>query len=275
MKTILTGLLVALVMLGAGMPVVLAQEEPGSPPTIIRFEVDLASITVPQAEAGDTEALFTWQTVGLGNDHRVALSAYQLNRWEPVTEPDETLPASGSYSVAIDHPLNFGPPTYLLTVLDAAGTALDQRALVIPYTAAAEEPAIENFSTAAQNLSLEAVTNRTARVTVGWRVTGRGPYTNLVFEQVLADGRAVPVELPRPNLWVPSSGEGQVAPVLPEPGQPVRLRLRLVDLANGETLDEMTLPPIPVSGRPAPVPTPRPGVPGEDVTSNQIGRAHV
>lgn len=254
------GLLALLVILFTAAGAASAQDGPPVPPTIIRFTCSLDAITMAETEAGDVEALFEWQTVGLTDTHRVVLSAYRLNGWVPVITADTILPASGSYGLAVQHPVTFGSPTYMLSVADAAGHVVDQRVIVIPYASTDDAPQIDNFSSSVQTLESGAVSSGAARVTVGWRVTNRQPYTNLVFEQVFADGRAVTVELPRSNLWVPSSGEGVVAPVLPGTGQPVRLRLRVVDLIDGTTLDERSLPPIPLVGA-LPTPTPLPTIP--------------
>jgi hypothetical protein len=76
------------------------------------------------------------------------------------------------------------------------------------------------------------------RINVSWEIANRTPTSNLVFEQVLPDGSSVNIELPRSNLWVSSTGSGSVRPVYPDGDDSVVLRLRLVDLATGETLSE-------------------------------------
>ena len=74
-----------------------------------------------------------------------------------------------------------------------------------------------------------------------WAVVNRPPNSNLIFDQILDGGRAVPVELPRAAFWIASEGTGTVAPVPPESGTLVRLRLRLVDVISGDVLDEADL----------------------------------
>jgi hypothetical protein len=67
----------------------------------------------------------------------------------------------------------------------------------------------------------------------------------VVFEQILADGSAVNIELPRENPWVNSVGDGVAAPVAPGgDATNIRLRVRLFDLLNGRVYDqrELTIP---------------------------------
>ena len=229
------------------------------PPTIISFTSDLPVIAPEAAEAGETTALLSWQTVGMTSSDRIELYAYRLNRWELLLPVDnEPLLADDRHVVTVQHPLNFGPPTYNLMIVDAAGAVLDQRVLMIPYDVPDNPPPVQiaQFHTDVQALDTLSVLTGTARVAVTWDVSHRPPTANLVFEQVLEGGRAESVELPRPNLWIPSMGQGVVAPVPPATGEPVRLRLRVVDMADGSTLAEQLLDPLPlVSIAPTPIPT--------------------
>jgi hypothetical protein len=258
---ILVAALSAMAFAGAGMaraavpaprpPEAAAQAETNLPPAIISFTSDLDKITLADAEAGQTSARLSWQTVGLAAGHRLLLQTLKLNAWVSLlTEDAAPLPASGSYDIVVEHPLNFGPPTYSLTIVDAQGNAYDQRLLIIPYDleAVTDPPRIESVAAEVQNLDATAIATGTARVGVSWKVVNRAPTANLRFEQVLEGGSTVPVELPRPNLWIPSAGSGVVAPVLPEPGQQVRLQVRVVDMEDGSTLAEQMLPPISVTG---------------------------
>jgi len=251
--------------LGAGLslelPAAAAQTGPAYPPTIIEFGIDVGSITLAEAEAGLTPARLSWRTVGMRPEHRLVLYAFRVNRWEPLVLPpgSEPLPATGEVSIVVEHPLTFGPPTYSLVLADAAGQMLDQRVLTVPYASDDEAPplSIDEFRADASELDAAALAARTVRVPVFWRVSGRQPYMHLIFEQVLETGDTVSVELPRLTLWVASQGEGVVAPLFTAVGQPVRLRLRMVDLRNGDTLATYPLPPIPVvTAARAPAPAP-------------------
>lgn len=104
---------------------------------------------------------------------------------------------------------------------------------------------ITSFTTSAASVTRGALANRTARVPVTWETENRPITANLVFEQIMPDGSAVNVELPRPIPYVASSGTGVAAPILPaQNAAQITLRVRLVSLINGEVLSErqLTLP---------------------------------
>lgn len=239
-------ILVALVLAvwaapGAGhIPGALAQGGEVRPPAIFLFESDLESVSVRALEAG-TSLELRWHIAHIGEGDQVLLDYYRINAWESIATAEDALPPVGSLSVQLSHPANFGPPTFRLTIVNAAGETLEERLLVVPYdtTAASEAPAaIAAFTTTTDDLSSEELAAGTARAEVAWEVVNRMPLTNLVFEQVLPDGSAQIIELPRENLWVASSGAGVVAPVLPEAGNRVTLRLRLLDVISGDAYAE-------------------------------------
>ncbi len=128
-----------------------------------------------------------------------------------------------------------------LHLLLALGVAL--LAGIVPALAAPPAqpavPQITTFTTGAAAVHRDALEARTARVPIAWAVENRPPTANLQFDQVLPDGDAINVELPRADLWVESAGEGVAAPILP-PGNPadITLRARLVDLESGEVYAE-------------------------------------
>lgn len=271
MKRTLLILAIITALLIGSIPALYAQDAPDLPPTIITFTSDVNTLTLAEAERGDVTANLRWEIIGVQRQqHTVRLDQYKINAWESLLEPNEaTLRATGRRAITIQQPNNFGPPTYRLAVTDAQGRILDQRLLVIDYDLeSVTEPArIVSFTANVTALDPTALANRTARVNLTWSVANRTPDTNLVFEQVLAGGSVVSVELPRPNIWIPSSGTGAVAPVLPAPGQPVRLRIRVVDMVSGDTLAENALDPIEVSGdaaQSAPVAPPEPPASEED-----------
>lgn len=114
------------------------------------------------------------------------------------------------------------------------------------------EPQITTFTTSATGVHRDALEARTARVSIAWAVENRPPTANLQFEQVLPDGDAINVELPRADLWVESAGTGVAAPILP-PGDPptITLRARLVDMESGEVYSEQQVTiPITTEGEP-------------------------
>ncbi len=230
------------------IPGLSARAQGAPPPTIIDFRADLPAIALAEAEAGETTTALSWQTVGVAAPYTLALEAWKLDAWVSLVPFGEALPTTGTMEVRVEHPLTFAPPTYRLTIQDARDAILDQQIVLIPYDEGVDAPpAFESVMAPVQSVSPSDLALGTARVPVVWEVTNRPPRTNLVFEQLVEDSLAVPVELPRANLWVPSRGEGVVAPVDPGVGQPVRLRVRLINLADGATLAGADLPPIPVA----------------------------
>jgi hypothetical protein len=220
-------------------------------PSIITLDSSVTSITVADAEAGNTVTTLTWHTAGMTDEYRLRLHYYLLDRWEPVFPQDSVpLEADGSREVVINHPLNFGPPTFLLSILQiSTNSVVDQRILTIPYdlSGAGAGPVIDTFQADVEEIDATALQDKTAQVLVSWKVTDRLPTSNLVVEQVLADGSAVSVELPRLNLWIPSDAQGPVAPIYEEGAEKVTLRLRIMDMVTMSVLVEQTLD-IPIAG---------------------------
>lgn len=229
----------------------LAQTSPSPdttlPPAIINFAADVGPVIIDALENREIKTRLTWSVVNLPPEYHITLQIYQLNEWGDVFS-DEILPASADREIIIEPPLSFAPPTYRLAILNQDDEVSEERILTIPFdqeTMSARNPEIEVFSSEVQNISAGDLAAHTARVNVTWRVKNRVPNSNIVFEQLLEDGSMMPVELARPFLWLPSSGTGVLAPGLPQqPEDPVRLRLRLVDMITGSTYDsaEMVLP---------------------------------
>ena len=237
-----------------------------NPPTIISFTADIESVSLEDAEEGTVTATLTWQTVGMTDDYDLVLHEYGLGSWIFLLDEEEKLPANGSREVTVHHPLHFRAPTFRLGVTDAERVSLLlEHTVSIPYEVEedAAKPQIESFTTTVDSVTADDLAYARREVPVTWEVSGRTPTSNLVFEQVLADGTTESVELPRVNLWISSSGEGAVAPDYPgNNARSVEVRLRLVDLVDDTTLDEETIT-IGVTGTlstPTPVPTNAPVV---------------
>lgn len=129
------------------------------------------------------------------------------------------------------------------------GQVLDEKTLTVPIGTSGgnggnpgARPSIIGFSACCTSVSADALANGTARIGVSWSAANRPLTSNLIFEQVLADGTIVNVELPRENPWVNSTGNGVTAPVLPGGNsKDVNLQLRLIDLLTGRVYDQRTI----------------------------------
>ncbi len=217
------------------------------PPFILTFQTDAYYVTVDAVETGQVTATLSWYVANYTPSYRLNLETYRLNRWTSLLAPDEFLPAIGTRSLTVEHTLTFSPPSYRLTVIDPAGQVIDERTVSISYDPGGGIPIIHSFGALAASVDAGELAAGTARIQVSWWVSDRVPSSNLVFDQVFADGSALPVELPRDNLWVPSIGEGLVAPVLPRGEDQLRLRISAIDVASGQTYNQMELM-LPITG---------------------------
>ncbi len=139
----------------------------------------------------------------------------------------------------------------------ADNSIITQRDLSLPVVdVAVATPTIKSFTTTATNVTLAALNDKSARLPVAWAADNRPNNSNLFFEQILDNGSAVNVELPRSNPFVSSSGVGVVAPIAPSNASAtsITLRLRLSDLGTQTTLAEKTIV-VPIAAAP-PAPTP-------------------
>ncbi len=112
---------------------------------------------------------------------------------------------------------------------------------------------ITTFTSPTASIERSLLTTRTARIPVTWATTNRPNTSNLVFEQVLPTGQAVNIELPRDNAYVPSSGDGVVAPLDPGAGvNEIHIRVTLRDVIKVQTYDQKEIV-IPITAAAAPV----------------------
>jgi len=254
---------VGLLLAFAFLPAAFAQESGAMLPAVVTLAADLPAIAIADAEAGMTPVTLSWTTVNVQPGQALALDAYVLHEWTSLLNAGDVLEPTGQRTLMVEHPLNFGAPTYRLSILDADGVTLDQRVLSIPYLDAGDVlPTVESFTSAATEVTPGE--NGVALVPVAWQIANRLPGSYLAFDQILADGQIVSVDLPRVSLWVASSGEGAVAPTVPAGAATVTLVLRVVDAGTGQTYDsaELTLP-MAGSATPAPVETLPPTTPSE------------
>lgn len=259
LKRLLRSLVLLVVAIGVSVSGIVFAE-PNSqvdplPPAILSFTSDARTITVEAIESGAAQIALSWQTVGLTDDFSLRLFALVVSDWAPLT--DQNLPPVGSARLVVQPSLDFAPPTYRLAIFDRQGRLISQQIVTLPYdtTSPLPTPQIVSFEATVGGVDFVDLGQNRARIPVIWRVRGRVPTSNLVFEQLLPDGRAVSVELPRLNRWIPSSGEGVVAPILPDnEALNIQLRLRVVDLADGTVYAEQVIT-LPIIRGGAPLPT--------------------
>lgn len=226
----------------------------GSKPALTSFSSPIQRVSRAQLEAKSARIPVSWATSNrpvtanlifeqvLPNGEVVNVELPRENPWvassgQGVAAP--VMPGAGVGSVRLRVRL-----TDMLT-----GRNYDMRYLLINIDdAPAPNPVIRYFTTSTVSLSSGVLQNRSARVPVSWLVDHRAEGTNLVFEQVLDNGQAVNVELPRSNPWVASSGDGVVAPLLPASADRIVVRLRVINLADNNTLATSEIQ-IPISDR--------------------------
>jgi len=247
---ILRILLTLFVLLIAGLAV--KAQPPAPRPSIVVFDADIEAITVDAVANGNVNTTLSWHVIFVNDTHRLTLERYFDNRWESLLGEGDFIGPVGSTEITITSPLNFGPPTYKLSVLDADGAVITERIHIIPFTQTSGTPVIERF---------ETVDSPDSELTmVAWDISNRTPTSNLVFEQVFANGDSASVELPRENVWVTSMGSGVVAPEIPDGVSAIQLRLRVVDVVTGRVFDESVITVTTSEEEPTPTPTPEPTV---------------
>lgn len=156
----------------------------------------------------------------------------------------------------------------LVAVITLALLLIASVAQAAPFSQSA--PTITDFGTSANGVDRTQLANRSARIPVRWDTANRPAGSNLIFEQVLPDGRVMNVELPRDNPLVPDRGQGVVQPFPPgDVVNEVVLRVRLVTIARGTVLDErsITLPIL------AAAPPPEPAIRTWTAIATSVNRA--
>jgi hypothetical protein len=123
----------------------------------------------------------------------------------------------------------------------------------VVVSAQVPRPQITSFVTPSTMVDRNLLANRLARIPVSWTTANRPASSNLVFEQVMPDGRVINVELPRLDPYVASNGNGIVAPLPPGGGaSTVVFQVWLVDTRNGSVYDTRMIT-LPIGDVPAPV----------------------
>lgn len=229
---------------GSSIAPAFAQDAP-RPPQIIVFDSDITALRLAEVEAGETPITLEWQVANFDADlHQLRLESYMLGQWVPTGDEDETLGVVDGRVLTVRHTLDFHPPAYRLSILRLDDNAvLDSRTLALRYSPSENAPSISAFGTLSVEVLRDELQAESARVALSWQVQNRPQTANLEFVQVAGD-QLLNVELPRSAWWVPSQGEGFVAPVAFPGAEQLTLRLQMVDVISGELYDsaEVTLP---------------------------------
>jgi hypothetical protein len=240
-------LLVAIVILAlSGTAIAVYARQAGALLAAIAFfSADASTVNYADVEAGTAQITLSWQTVNTNGQHRLALEAYQQNRWVSIIGANEVLQLTGAKQITVALPQNYGVPTYRLTLKTAQGQVIEQQFVTLPYDAAPQDsPSIDSFSTVAQSIDTNLLVQSNTRLVVSWSISNRPPGSHLRFDQVLPDGSTVNAELTRAVLWVPSHGEGAVVPRPTASKADLVFRLSLINLTDGLVYDtaEISLP---------------------------------
>lgn len=192
MEDIVRAVLVLCLLLFMGVE---TQAQPA--PTIEYFTVDNHALDYPAVEAGVEAANFSWRVVGLREGDQMQMHALVGGQWRLIGAgfaPEKT------DRLVIAHPLHFIPPTYRLSVVDAAGTPVAEHVLELSYAPPEGPPTVSMFLTfpPVEIIPLSAFDEP---FHVQWRVSNRWFNSNLVFEQVLPDGTILNAEYSRPAEW--------------------------------------------------------------------------
>lgn len=235
--------MIALIVSFASLAIVAAQTGP-SIPAIINFSSTLKSTTLAEVEAGDASTTLSWYIVNVAPGDSVALEYWVQNGWYSLSAEGESLEPVGSLETALLDPISFSEPTFRLSLV-RGGNTIDQRFVVVGYNAPTADVSIDSFTTDIPAIDPGVLNLDDTRILVSWTVSNRPLFSNLVFEQVLSETEAISVELSRGSLYIPSFGQGPVAPVNPGEGaNAVTLRLSIISALDGSvfTSEDLVIP---------------------------------
>jgi hypothetical protein len=230
-----SGLFIALILLLAVMvPAVRAGVPQQQTAAITSFTTTAQSITRTELSLNTARVPVTWEVTNRpANSNLVFEQVFTDGRVQNVELP-RNFAVVDSSGVGVVAPVNPGTDEIIIQVrlVDLASNATyAQRQFTLPIN---DDPvqgsSIESFTSTRTSVSM-AELNNGVLIPVSWQVQNYLPQSNLVFDQVLPNGQAVNVELPRNFLIVPPQGNGIVAPRLPGgDNDALVLRLRSVDL---------------------------------------------
>lgn len=209
-------------------------------PTITQFVVDRQSITVDEAEQGETLANFSWTADTADPSNTIVLQYLSAGEWTAYVDA-QPLPPSGTSTLPIMPSRSFQEPTYRLAILNAAGEVLTENVVSIPYSPASAAPHITYFFTPEANPADIAAGTYFA---IKWDMADRTPFANVRVMQVMDDGSVTP--LPDENgddvdiqSWLPANGS-LIVHTLPTES-PLHLRLQILDTQTGNVYTESDL----------------------------------
>jgi hypothetical protein len=218
-------------------------------PTIDFFTVDNHALDYAAVERGYETANFSWQAGGLRAGDKMEMHAWVNNDWRLIGEGFE---AAKTDSLVIAHPLSFELPRYRLSVVDSSGQRIVESVLELQYAESSVAPRIAYFLSRELSFTPQSIQNQEG-VAVHWWVYNRWYRSNIVYEQVMPDGRVISIAENVLTEFRRAVDQGVLYPRYPGDGEDVVLRLRVVDIDTGETLAQLdTILPIIASNTPPP-----------------------
>jgi hypothetical protein len=216
-----------------------------SNPSILEFTSDTRMVDYLSSEDGTAAVNLSWNVAGMTPDECLQLYAQRTGDWILI---GHNLNPTWSGAVPIPHPRDFGWPAVRLSVVNANNEILVDSYIQFGYQWPEYEdvPRIESFTVDASAISAEALRTGTLQIPVHWSIKARQPHFNSVFEQILPDGKTVSVELPRDQIWLPSIGDGLIAPIQTSESV-IKLQMRLIDVFYTERTFSTAYVEIPVT----------------------------
>lgn len=215
---------------------------------IVQFTADTRMVDYLASENGAATVNLSWNVVGMTPGERLQLHAQMTGEWVLI---GDNLNSVWNGDVPIPHPRDFGWPAVRLSVVNARNEILLSSYIQFGYhwPEYDDVPRIGSFIVDTSEISTEQLQNESLRIPVHWKIIARQPHFNPVFEQILPDGEVVSVELPRDQIWLPSIGDGVIAPI--QTGESlIKLQMRLIDVFYTERTFSMAYVEIAVTDSP-------------------------
>lgn len=240
MKRLLFIVLWSLLTISITVGITHAQSQ-ATKPRILSFTSNISAITPDEAESGNYPITLYWVTENVDANHRLDIQVWVLGEWHSTLSENESLPATGSALHTAPHTLDFTPPVWRLVILENDTRIVDQRLLKLRYSQTlAGEPTIVRLEAPAQIPAID-LQYRFVYMPISWEVINRPPNSNLRFTQLAENGSQwLPIELPRPFLWVRSSDEGIVLPYFVS-NRIVTIRLEVYDIKTNAVYTSQTI----------------------------------